>query len=766
VGEQSNWIYSMSSPNDLSQSSLPPFAKQLIQSGYMTPAQLQQALIEKRKTDRPLIEILPMITGRPLPDNLLPRHRTEKLSQLQATYGVDCLDPETEAIDWKGIEHLFKTLLPFEICRRYQILPLHKQESSPIVLRIAMVDPANREILDDLRRILRDRELQFERRAIALADYQKLIETYRLHREETDSPERSVLEKARETLVDVTDVFEDERSDRLLHREESGEDLGLAYQANQNPIVTLVNNILVRAIESKASEIHLEPDERELMIQFRQDGQLRSGFEPISREVAPDLLSRVKTLANFDLAPGTQHRPGKITKTFSGRKIDFHVHTLPGPHGEKIVLRVFDSRSALWTLDELIILEATRSLVESLLDRPSGLILLTSPAGGGISTTFYSLLASRHQAGRNIATIEKPSERVLKGVLQIESDVLQGSDYPLTLQSFQERGVNLLGIDRLVDRASAAMAIEAARSGHLVIATLPSESATAAITRLRELTDPRSVCSAVIGVIHQRLARRVCPVCRLKQVPTTEELNRLGLSPRRTDSHFYKANALTDEEILRAGEKGRLCRHCNGIGYQGQIALFEVMNLSPRLQTAIADRADADTLVRVALADGFSPLPTYGLALVERGLTTLEEIERVLGDRLPLSPSSPSHPTSISPTIMKRIEELERLIGALGNELQALKQEIGTSSPDSIVHEDIPEPPPRKAPTRDREADQETIVSDPSVYEELTDPGDWERLKQELDPTKDTMVTVDPQGDDPSSWPINTSFRSVPDPWK
>jgi type IV pilus assembly protein PilB len=502
------------------------------------------------------------------------------------------------------------------------------------------------------------------------------------------------------------------------------------------------------------------------MIQFRQDGQLRWGFEPISREVAPDLLSRVKTLANLDLAPGTQHRPGKITKTFSGRKIDFHVHTLPSPHGEKIVLRVFDSRSALWTLDELIILEETRSLVESLLDRPSGLILLTSPAGGGISTTFYSLLASRHQAGRNIATIEKPSERVLKGVLQIESDALQGSDYPLTLQSFQERGVNLLGIDRLVDRASAAMAIEAARSGHLVIATLPSESATAAITRLRELTDPRSVSSAVIGVIHQRLARRVCPVCRLKQVPTTEELNRLGLSARRTDSHFYKANALTDEEILRAGEKGRLCRHCNGIGYQGQIALFEVMNLSPRLQTAIADRADANTLDRVALADGFSPLPTYGLALVERGLTTLEEIDRVLGDRLPLSPSSPSHPTSISPTIMKRIEELERLIGALGNELQALKQEIGTSSPDSIVREDIPEPPPRKAPTRDREADQETIVSDPSVYEELTDPGDWERLKQELDPTKDTMVTVDPLGDDPSSWPINTSFRSVPDPWK
>jgi len=266
--------------------------------------------------------------------------------------------------------------------------------------------------------------------------------------------------------------------------------------------------------------------------------------------------------------------------------------------------------------------------------------------------------------------------------------------------------------------------------------------------------------------------RRVCPVCRLKHQPKREELARFGLSPAQAAQYsFYKANSLTPEEVIQAREKGRLCRHCNGIGYQGQIGVFEVTTITPHLKTFIADNKPAEMLKKAATQAGFKSLLAYGLELVCQGHTTLEEIDRVMADELTFPSLSPANTPEISPDVFSRIEAIERLLQALNRELQSLKQEISSNSPNTfpesvtptILYEEFPDFTNPGIRPRDWSSDKETIVSDASVYEELTDPGDWEQLKQELDPNKDTIVSSDL--DDPFSLEVNTSFRSVPDPW-
>ncbi len=754
----------MSSANEKPQTNLPSFAQKLVQSGYITIPQLQKAIIQKQKSHLSLLAILPLITGRPLPKEALAYCRLEQLSKLKAKYGVEYLDPEIETIDWREIENLFRTVLPFEICRRYKILPLQKQQSAANVLHLAMVDPANQEILDDLRRILRDKELQFERRVIDRADYQKLVEIYRYRQEEAPSGHLLPQEQDLENRVDITDIFEDSQSLSHLNRELADEDLGVVQQANQGTIISVVNNILVQAIESKATEIHLEPQENQLTVRFRQDGLLRSAWEPISPEATPAIISRLKILANLDVSEKSRPQQGKMTTTFSGRKIDFRLHTLPRQQGEKILLRVFDSRSPLWPLDELITSQETCKLVGTMIECQAGLILLTAPARGGCSTSFYSLLAHRNRRGVNIATLETSIERGLNGITQVEIADGQGGDYASILPSFRNQDVDIIGIDRLADSSTLAHALEAALTGNLVISSLPLNDAFAAIARLNQLAEPALVADTLIGVINQRLVRRVCPVCRLKHQPKREELAKFGLSPAQAAQYsFYKANSLTAEEIIQAREKGRLCRHCHGIGYQSQIGVFEVITITPDLKTCIAENKSADMLKKAATQAGFKSLLAYGLELVRQGYTTLEEIERVMADQLTLPSLSAANNPEIPPDVFGRIEAIEQLLQALNRELQSLKREISlnspTASPESanptILGQELPDLTNSVLPSQNRSSDKEMIVSAAPVYEKLTDPGDWEQLKRELDANQYLIVSSE----------VNTSFPSVLDPW-
>ena len=241
----------MSSANEKPQAKLPSFAQKLVQSGYITIGQLQKAIIQKQKSHLSLLAILPLITGRPLPKEALAYYRLEQLSKLKAKYGVEYLDPESETIDWTEIENLFRQVLPFEICRHYQILPLQKQESPPHVLHLAMVDPANQEILDDLRRILRDQELQFERRVIDRADYQKLVEIYHYRQEEALSGHCLPQAQDLKAIVDTSEIFEEAQSLPHLNPEISWDVFGRIEAIEQ------LLQALNRELQSLKREINL-----------------------------------------------------------------------------------------------------------------------------------------------------------------------------------------------------------------------------------------------------------------------------------------------------------------------------------------------------------------------------------------------------------------------------------------------------------------------------------------------------------------------------
>jgi type IV pilus assembly protein PilB len=399
-----------------------------------------------------------------------------------------------------------------------------------------------------------------------------------------------------------------------------------------------------------------------------------------------------------------------------------------------------------------------------MIDRQAGLILLTAPARGGCSTSFYSLLAHRNRGGVNIATLETSIERSLNGITQVEIADGQGQDYASILPSFRNQDLDIIGIDRLADSSTLTHALEAALTGHLVISSLPLNDAFAAIARLNQLAEPALVADTLIGVINQRLVRRVCPVCRLKHQPKREELAKFGLSPAQAAQYsFYKANSLTAEEIIQAREKGRLCRHCHGIGYQSQIGVFEVITITPDLKTCIAENKSADMLKKAATQAGFKSLLAYGLELVGQGYTTLEEIERVMADQLTLPSLSAANNPEIPPDVFGRIEAIEQLLQALNRELQSLKREISlnspTASPESanptILGQELPDLTNSVLPSQNRSSDKEMIVSAAPVYEELTDPGDWEQLKRELDANQYLIVSSE----------VNTSFPSVLDPW-
>ncbi|MBR8831941.1 MAG: hypothetical protein N5P05_002560 [Chroococcopsis gigantea SAG 12.99] len=758
-------------PND-APLTLPPFANKLIQSGYITLPQLQQVLIEKRKSNRPLLDLLQAVTGRPLPPELVRQHRQDHLFNLKILHGVEIIDPETDTIDWEKIETLFKTLIPFDICRRYQIIPLSYQNSPVQSLVLAMVNPGKKESLDDLKRILRMKDLQFDRRVISLQDYNGLMEKYRIRKLGVATQTRALGEQELETLVDVTDIFEDNHGP-ALRRDEPDEDLNLINQSNQGPVITLVNNILVAAIENRASEIHIEPQETQLLVKFRQDGKICPGFNPISKEISGAVISRLKLGAELDITQRLKPQKGKMQRTFSGRRVDFWVHTLPTNHGEKLLIKVVDYKSDIDTLEKLILIPETRKQIEQMLERKAGLLLLTAPTGSGVSTTFYSLLTHRNQDGVNISTLEDPIERTIDGITQVEINPRQGMNYESMIDSFLNQDVDIIGIDRLEEATTVTAAVDAALKGHLIISSLPINDVSAALVRLNKSgVESSTIAQALIGLINQRLLRRVCPTCRLKHQPGPEEIKVYRLSAEKLKQHtIYRANTLNNNEIEQARERGRLCRQCNGVGYYGQVGVYEVLRITPRLQGMIGHDLDTAMMKRMAIADGFKSLLNYALELVTRGDTTFEEIERIIGDTNEEATAEIA-PELMPPQIIKRVQSLETLIASAMKELQSLKQDLGLLEEPSISQE-IPEIPLEEPEERAASAtmvdfsyDKETIVSDHRnpIYEELTDPGEWNELKEELDMSKETVVSESFE-DGSSGWEVNSSFRSLPDPW-
>lgn len=393
---------------------------------------------------------------------------------------------------------------------------------------------------------------------------------------------------------------------------------------NLSPVVSLVDRILVQALQVGASDIHVEPQNAGLQVRFRQDGVLQKYTEPLPSRLVPAVTSRFKIMADLDISERRVAQDGRIRRKYKNHTIDFRVSTLPSRFGEKICLRLLDSSATQLSLDKLISNEDALNLVRELGSKPFGMILVTGPTGSGKSTTLYSLLAERNDPGINISTVEDPIEYTLPGITQCQVNREKGFDFSSALRAFMRQDPDVLLVGETRDLETAKTAIEAALTGHLVLTTLHCNDAPSAIARLSEMgVEPFMVGASLIGIISQRLLRRVCTKCRESYHPQEKELGLFGLMAHtESDVTFFKAHHHKENEPV--------CNFCQGSGYRGRIGVYEILRMNEELATAVSAGETTEALRRLALESGMKTLLGYSLELVRQGHTTLEEVGRMI----------------------------------------------------------------------------------------------------------------------------------------
>lgn len=587
---------------------------------------MRQATLESRQTGRSLIEILQGITGKELSPELVRQYKRQQLFELKIIYGVDSLDPELRELSTDQIEKLIQTILPLELCRRHQLVPISiNREADPPDILVAMVDPDNLRALDDLGRILRSEKLTLRRIVITTDDYQKLIAPYLdkdvENREKSTTPNKD---------IDLASEMEGFGDLQELDDGDGDADLGAALDdADSAPIISLVNKILAKGLQERVSDIHIEPQDGTLRIRFRKDGVLQEIFDPLPKKIIPAVISRFKIIASLDIAERRLPQDGRIRRSYQGRKIDFRVNTIPSRYGEKVVLRILDNSVTELGLDKLISDPDWLAVVQEMVKRPFGLILVTGPTGSGKTTTLYSALSERNDPGVNICTAEDPIEYTLPGLTQVQVIREKGMDFASILRAFLRQDPDVILVGETRDKETAKTAIEAALTGHLVLTTLHTNDAASAIARLTEMdVEPFMISASLLGVVAQRLVRKVCSECKIPYQPTSEELSRFGLSvSSNTEITLYKANVVDPKGANVASSQ--VCQNCNGVGYRGRCGVYEIMQITDTLQSLITEGAPTERIKEVAVEQGMQTLLSYSLNLVQKGETTLDEVERV-----------------------------------------------------------------------------------------------------------------------------------------
>ncbi|MDQ2099990.1 MAG: GspE/PulE family protein [Tychonema bourrellyi B0820] len=602
-----------------------PALNKMIQSGYVNSDQLKKAQLESKKSGKRLTEVLESTTGLPLPPELLRLYKKQQMFEMKIVYGVEAFDPELSELTNEQLGAMLDDLkMSIDICHQRRFLPVAKTETEPPAIVVAMVDPDNLDAQEDLRRILKG--LSFQRRVITPDDYQDITSVYQ---EDQVKIAAKIAEAEKERKLSLGDGDFGELS--LEEVSADTEDIADTINAvEQAPVIKAVNIILAKALSEKVSDIHVEPQEEFMRIRMRKDGVLQEYFR-FPKQVVQGITARFKIIANLDIAERRQAQDGRIRRVFEGRTVDFRVNSLPSRYGEKIVLRILDSSSTQLGLGLLISDPETLALVRETASRPFGLILVTGPTGSGKSTSLYSILAEKNDPAINICTAEDPIEYALPGITQCQ--VIREKDLTFSniLRAFLRQDPDVMLVGETRDKETAKTALEAALTGHLVLTTLHTNDAAGAIARLDEMgVEPFMVSAALLGVLAQRLMRRVCDKCRIPYQPTAIELGRYGLSAsQEVDLTVYKANTIPVEQRKELAEQDKLCKKCGGIGYKGRVGVYEFLKNTERLQTLITQGAPTEQIKEAAVEEGMKTLLAYSLQLVREGATTFEEVERV-----------------------------------------------------------------------------------------------------------------------------------------
>ncbi len=546
----------------------------LLEGGHVTPDQLTTAVEEQRRLGRSL--------GRVLVD-LGVLTEGQLVAALATQIGMKFVDLSDYPVDGSAV-----TRVPDAVCRRHTALPIGYEDGRLVV---AMADPANVFAIDDMRSMT-----GLEVKPVVATKPDVLAAINRYHRGDAELDD----------LTMAMDVADDD--DDLSNVKEIVEDA---------PIVKFVNLLITQAIQDRASDIHIEPAERDLRVRFRIDGVLHEIMRS-PKTIQSGVISRLKIMADINIAERRIPQDGRLSVTSNGKKIDLRVATLPTVWGEKIVMRILDNSTAMLKLSDLGFGEENYEVYSRSFIKPYGMILVTGPTGSGKSTTLYATLNIVSRPEVNVITVEDPVEYRLAGINQVQTNAKAGLTFAAALRSILRSDPDIVLLGEIRDHETAQIAVEAALTGHLVLSTLHTNDAPSAITRLTEMgIEPFLVGSALDCVLAQRLARRLCPKCKEAYVPTREAL---------LEARFPWS---ADEELPTL-YRPIGCSACSKTGYKGRLALHEVMAVSEQIERLAVEHASALSIGAAARQEGMVTLRDDGLRKVIAGVTSVEEILRVV----------------------------------------------------------------------------------------------------------------------------------------
>ena len=553
----------------------------LVEKGIITEHQLQQALEEQKKTGK--------LLGRVLVDLGLVKD-DDILAILGAQTGMEEVDISNIEVSPQLLEKV-----PGPLAKAYKIVPLRMEGNT---LLVAMGDPLNIQALDDLRFLLD-------------CDVKGLISNEQAVNEAIDRLYGGEME----TVEDLLKELEAEAAPLEEAEEKAVEDVqALEQLAREVPVVKLLNLVLIQAIKDKASDIHFEPFEDQFRIRYRVDGILYEMVPP-PRHFALAVNTRIKVMADMDIAQRRIPQDGRIELHMGGREVDFRVSTIPTVHGESVVMRILDKSVLMLSLEKLGLAHEDLLKVNKLITKPNGIILVTGPTGCGKTTTLYACLRKINSPEVKIITVEDPVEYDIEGVHQVQVKQAIGLTFAITLRHILRQDPDIILVGEIRDLETAEMAIQASLTGHLVFSTLHTNDSPSAITRLIDMeVEPFLISSTLEAVISQRLVRVICNACREEYEPSSEELELLEMEPSEAKKHkFYR---------------GKGCSVCNNIGYTGRTGIYEILIMNEELRRAVVDKASAGEIREIALKYGMKTLRRDGLDKIFKGITTIEEVVR------------------------------------------------------------------------------------------------------------------------------------------
>ncbi|EPG66669.1 type II secretion system ATPase GspE [Leptospira wolffii] len=549
----------------------------LVEDGVISEKDLEESLKLQKKNHLPLGHILQKkgIAG-----------EIDVLKAMARLYRMEF----REKIDFKGMEEIYDRI-PLKLIQKSRLVPF---ELAKKTVRVAVSDPTDLHPMDDVRANLREFKVEF-----ILAPEPEIMRIIHSQFDTTSAAAKDLLNEMEGSFSELAEGFDNETIDL----------------SDDAPIIKMVNVILSQAVNERASDIHVEPYEKSLVVRYRIDGILHNVLTP-PKSYHAGITSRIKIMSNLNIAENRLPQDGRIKLRLAGKDVDIRVSTIPCQFGERIVMRLLNKTDQKYSLDTMGFYPDLIKTLRTLIYEPHGIVLVTGPTGSGKSTTLYSALSELNTEERNIITCEDPVEYQIEGVSQMQMQEKIGLTFATGLRAILRQDPDVIMVGEIRDEETARIAIQASLTGHLVFSTLHTNDAASAATRLIDMgIEPYLITSTVLGFMAQRLVRTICEKCKVTYKPSAEELESLGISKKQ-----LKGGVL---------HKGEGCNHCMGTGFKGRTGIYELLIINNPIKGAILAGQDTNRINEIALENGFETMRDYGIRKVIDGITTPDEVLRV-----------------------------------------------------------------------------------------------------------------------------------------